>query len=144
MRISGKNLKLIYTHASEIYPHECFGFLVGVREGGGLVRRAVRGANVSGERSHRFEMASEEFLAVEAAAEREGMEVIGFYHSHPDWPAMPSQQDLKTAWSSSFYLIVSVHDWHPLNVTIWRLADGAPGRFEQVPVEVVDDEEQSD
>ena len=141
MRLSVGNLKHVCAHASEAYPYECFGFLVGAREGGGLVRRTVRGANVAGTRADRFEMDAHEFLAVDLAAEVDGLEVIGFYHSHPDWPALPSQSDLQLAWISSQYLIVSVHSWHPLSVTAWQLSHDEPSRFEQIPIEIVSDED---
>jgi proteasome lid subunit RPN8/RPN11 len=139
MRISGKDMDLIYAHASESYPCECFGFLLGVREGDDLVCRVRRGANVAALRPVSYEMDAQEFLAVDSDAERDGLEVIGFYHSHPDRPALPSQADLQRAWASSCYLIVSVHDWHPLSVTAWRLVGEADAHFAQITIELVDD-----
>ncbi len=140
MRISNRNLDLIYSHASQAYPYECFGFLVGVREGDGLVCRVLQGTNMAAQRPASFEMDAQEFLVIESDAERDGLEVIGFYHSHPDRPALPSQSDLQRAWASSCYLIVSVHDWHPLAVTAWRLADDRDARFAQISIELVPDD----
>jgi hypothetical protein len=56
MKITDAQLKHIYAHAGETYPHECFGFLVGAYDEGGLVHRVVRGTNLNTERADRFEM----------------------------------------------------------------------------------------
>jgi|YNPNPStandDraft_1061719.scaffolds.fasta_scaffold117163_2 proteasome lid subunit RPN8/RPN11 len=138
MRISAQCLRQIFSHATETYPYECFGFLVGISEGGGTVHRVERGSNLSHGQPARFEMDAAEFVHIVDVAERAGWEVIGFYHSHPDWPALPSQEDMRLAWSGHYYLIVSVIERHPATVTVWRLADDAPRRFLEVPLEVTD------
>lgn len=141
MRISSDHLRRIYGHATQIYPHECFGFLVGVHDQGGCVARVVPGVNVHVNRPDRFEMDAAEFLAVEAVAERDGLEVVGFYHSHPDWPPVPSTEDLRLAWGGSYYLIVAVHGAHPTSAAAWCLSADEPRRFVQVPIEVLADGE---
>lgn len=138
MRITDAQLKQIYTHAKEIYPHECFGFLVGTFDAGGLVYRAVRGTNLSTERADRFEMDPKEFVGIEKQADNEGLNVIGFYHSHPDWPAIPSQTDISWAWEGSYYLIVSVHEGRPFNTGVWSLSEEEPKRFVQESLEILD------
>jgi proteasome lid subunit RPN8/RPN11 len=137
MRISSDHLRRIYAHATRVYPYECFGFLVGIHGQAGCVARVVPGTNARSNRPDRFEMDAAEFLAVETEAERDGLEVIGFYHSHPDWPVLPSTEDLRLAWSGSYYLIVAVHGAHPTNVAVWRLSEDEPRYFTQVPLEVV-------
>ena len=139
MKITDAQLKQIYAHAEEIYPHECFGFLVGTFDAGGLVHRAVRGANLNAERADRFEMDPKEFVGVEKRADNEGLNVIGFYHSHPDWPATPSQSDITWAWEGSYYLIVSVHEGRPFNTGVWSLAEEEPKRFIQESLEILDE-----
>jgi proteasome lid subunit RPN8/RPN11 len=139
MKITDAQLKQIYAHAAETYPNECFGFLVGVPEGGGWVRDAVRGTNLRTDRADRFEMDPAEFVQVEKKADEDKLSVIGFYHSHPDWPAIPSQTDLTWAWEGSYYLIVSMHEGRPLNTGVWALAPGAPKRFEAEPLEILDE-----
>jgi len=68
-----------------------------------------------------------------------GLEIIGFYHSHPDWPAIPSQTDIDFAWEGMFYLIVSVHQGRPFNTTFWQLTEEKPRRFEQAALVIVDE-----
>jgi len=144
MKMTDAMLKQIYAHGRETYPQECFGFLVGLFEAGGTVRDVVRGANLEVGRNDRFKMDEREFLRVERQAEDSGYEIIGFYHSHPDWPAIPSQTDLLYAWEGSFYLITSIHEEMPLNSTVWQIAGDSPRRFVQHPLELVDDREWDD
>jgi proteasome lid subunit RPN8/RPN11 len=139
MKITDALLKQIYTHGKETYPRECFGFLVGTRDDGGSVRQTVVGTNLNTERTDRFEMDPKEFLQVDRQAEDAGYEIIGFYHSHPDWPAIPSQTDILSEVEGSFYMIVSVHEGRPLNTTVWQIADDEPRRFAQLPLEIVDE-----
>lgn len=141
MKISDALLKQIYAHGKETYPRECFGFLVGSFDGTGSVRRVVRGTNLNTERNDRFEMDPLEFVQVDQAAEDEGYEIIGFYHSHPDWPAIPSQTDILSEVEGSYYMIVSVHEGRPLNTGVWQIAEDAPRRFYQLPLEIVDERE---
>jgi proteasome lid subunit RPN8/RPN11 len=139
MKITDAQLKQIYAHAAETYPNECFGFLVGVFGDGGRVHGVVRGTNLRTDRTDRFEMDPVEFVRVEKEADEDGLSVVGFYHSHPDWPAIPSQTDLTWAWEGSYYLIVSMHEGRPFNTGIWVLAPGAPKRFEAEPLEILDE-----
>ena len=138
MKITDAMLKQIYAHGKESYPSECFGFLVGLFAGGGSVRQVVPGTNLEAGRNDRFKMDDLEFIRVERQAEAAGYEVIGFYHSHPDWPAIPSQTDLLFAWEGSFYLIASIHEGQPMNSTVWQIAADDPRRFVQSPLEIVD------
>ena len=139
MKITDAQLKQIYAHAADTYPGECFGFLAGTDEGRGTVRQAVRGANVKVDRPDRFEMDPEEFVQVAQKAEEAGWGIIGFYHSHPDWPPVPSQADLDGAWEGSYCLIVSVHEGRPFNTAVWLLAEEGPRRFVAQPLEVLDE-----
>ena len=139
MRISDVQLKNIYAHAKETYPYECLGFLVGTFDDGGVVHQAVRGTNLNTERADRFEMDPKEFVQVEKQADNQGLNIIGFYHSHPDWPAIPSQTDINWAWEGSYYLIVSVHDGRPFNSGVWLLSEAEPKRFKQEPLEILDE-----
>ncbi len=139
MKITDAQLKQIYAHAKEAYPYECLGFLVGTFEAGGLVRRVVRGTNLNVDREDRFEMDPKEFVRAEKEADDEGLNVVGFYHSHPDWPAIPSQTDIVWAWEGSYYLIVSVHEGRPFNTGIWSLEAEGLKRFIQEPLEILDE-----
>lgn len=138
MKITDAQLKQIYAHAKETYPHECCGFLVGNLEDGGLVREVRRATNHNKERADRFAISPEEFAQTQFAADDAGLEIIGIYHSHPDWPPIPSQTDMESAWEEVYYLIVSVHDGMPLNTNVWKLINEGTRRFEQIGLEIAD------
>jgi proteasome lid subunit RPN8/RPN11 len=140
MKITDAQLKQIYAHAKETYPHECCGFLLGGFDDGGLVRLVRRATNQNSERTDRFIISAAEFAEVQLAADEAGLDIIGIYHSHPDWPAIPSQTDMDNAWDDIYYLIASVHEGRPLNTQIWRLAENDPRRFEWVALEIVDEQ----
>ncbi len=139
MKITDSQLKQIYAHAKETYPRECFGFLMGHFDDCGQVSQIVLGTNLNTERNDRFDMDPKEFIQLKREAEETGLAVIGFYHSHPDWPAIPSQTDIDFAWDGMFYLIVAVHQGIILNTKVWRLADDEPRRFQQAILEIMDE-----
>ena len=67
----------------------------------------------------------------EKAAREKGIDVVGWYHSHPDHPAAPSQYDQDHAWPWYSYIIVSVHTGVPQDMTSWRLKDDRSGFLEE-------------
>lgn len=70
----------------------------------------------------RFSIAPADYFAVEAQADREGLAIVGFYHSHPDHPAVPSAYDLEHAWPHMHYLIVAVHQGEPTETRNYLLS----------------------
>lgn len=125
----------IRVHGSDSYPEECCGALLGNRRNSGsVVQRAVRMRNTNTERARdRFALNPLELMNVEKAADREGLELLGFYHSHPDHPADPSLTDLSFAapWPGFHWIIVSVRGGRPLDMKDW-VVEGE--RFVEVPV----------
>lgn len=106
--------------------------LVGrVRRGGAEVLRLAAGRNVHPQPRDRFELAPDDFLAAERAARADGLEVVGFWHSHPATGAVPSAVDRGAAWEGYSYLIVSLVGREQLRS--WRFAGGEP--VEQLIVE---------
>ena len=104
-------LEQIRAHAEETYPHECCGVLVGnARVKGWTVAYAVRADNVSKDsQRNRYAIAPLELVRILRDARRRDLEIAGFYHSHPDHPAMWSQTDLSEAhWIGCSYLITEV------------------------------------
>jgi proteasome lid subunit RPN8/RPN11 len=96
----------VRAHGEETYPHECCGALVGR---GAHVTAIVRLANTTEEGPRRrFLVRPSEYREAEQQAAALGGELLGFYHSHPDHPARPSQYDLDHAWPTFAYIIVSV------------------------------------
>ena len=142
MKITDAQLKQIYAHAKETYPHECCGFLLGTLDDV-LVRQVRRAANQNTDRTDRFVISGEEYAQAQFAADEAGLDIIGVYHSHPDWPPIPSQTDMESAWEEVYYLIASVHEGMPLNTNVWRLVSDGLRRFAWVPLEIVDEAEVS-
>ncbi len=96
----------IRAHGQETYPHECCGALIG-RDG--LVDAIVALPNTTEEGPRRrFLVRPSDYREAERQATALGGELLGFYHSHPDHPARPSQYDLDHAWPTFAYIIVAV------------------------------------
>ena len=96
----------IRRHGEETFPHECCGALVGTRR---RVTAAVPLPNTTEEGPRRrFLVRPSDYRTGGAAGRELGGELLGFYHSHPDHPARPSQFDLDHAWPTFAYVIVSV------------------------------------
>jgi proteasome lid subunit RPN8/RPN11 len=109
------------------YPLETCGVLVGRQTEGQIhVSRAVPARNVNSERTHdRYELAAEDFLAADLAAQAEGLEIVGIWHSHPDHPAQPSETDRMGAWQDWSYIILSVRQGRAVELRAWRLTGEA-------------------
>ena len=96
----------IRRHGEETYPHECCGALVGRAR---AVTDVVALPNTTEEGPRRrFLVRPSDYVLAERRASELGGELLGFYHSHPDHPARPSQYDLDHAWPTFAYVIVSV------------------------------------
>jgi proteasome lid subunit RPN8/RPN11 len=133
--ISAYLAEKIRAHGVETYPYECCGALLG-REQGGAIEREVLGLFPLVNRRddsprNRFAVTSDDVREAEKAASEQGLEVIGWYHSHPDHPARPSEFDRDNAWPWYSYVIVSVHTGVPQDMTSWRLKDDRSGYFEE-------------
>ena len=120
----------IEAEGAAAYPNECCGILVGRDVGAAgekrrVVDRLEPGTNVfeAGEQYHRFSIDPRQQMRAERAAEVEGKVVLGFYHSHPDHPARPSEYDREHAWPFYSYVIVKVAKGKPADMTSWLLDD---------------------
>lgn len=106
LTISGRVDDAIRAHGREAYPHECCGALIGRN---GIVADVLALPNTTEEGPRRrFLVRPSDYRAAEQRASELGAELLGFYHSHPDHPARPSQYDLDHAWPTFAYIIVSV------------------------------------
>jgi proteasome lid subunit RPN8/RPN11 len=111
----------IRRHGEETYPHECCGALVGR---GGRVTTTVPLPNTTEEGPRRrFLVRPSDYRMAESRATELSGELLGFYHSHPDHPARPSQYDLDHAWPTFAYVIVAVAAGRAGDMTVWWLKD---------------------
>ena len=111
----------IRRHGEEAYPHECCGALVGRNDSAAAVV-ALPNTTEEGPR-RRFLVRPSDYRLAEQRAGELGAELLGFYHSHPDHPARPSQYDLDHAWPNFAYVIVSVAAGAAADMTVWWLKD---------------------
>ena len=128
--ISPRHLQTIHQHAAMIYPEECCGILIGrrVEESDavtGVVERILSANNEREDESrhNRYVIDPQTVLAAHKEARTTGADVIGYYHSHPDCPAVPSDFDREHAWPGLTYLIVSVEKGKVVDSRSWQLAD---------------------
>jgi proteasome lid subunit RPN8/RPN11 len=113
--------RAIRRHGEETYPHECCGALVG-RDGRVMSAVALPNMTEEGPR-RRFLVRPSDYRMAEQKVGELGGELLGFYHSHPDHPARPSQYDLDHAWPTFAYVIVSVAAGAAGDMTVWWLKD---------------------
>ena len=101
----------IRAHAEETYPHECCGVLLGhATSEGWRVQSGVRAGNTRTDSAHnRYHIAPVELVKIQREASKQGMDIAGFYHSHPDHPAQWSPTDFAEAhWIGCSYVITEV------------------------------------
>ena len=130
----------IESEGSTAFPSECCGILIGrdIRDGAKtrrVVERLMPGQNVfeADERYHRFSIDPRLQMQAEREAEKSGQAVLGFYHSHPNHPARPSEYDREHAWPFYSYVIVSIMDRKPDRMTSWVLNDQT-NQFDEQPI----------
>jgi proteasome lid subunit RPN8/RPN11 len=137
IRMTGRALRTIREHGRRAYPEECCGALLGSNgPGGDVVASAEPIANSRADRrDRRFRIAPEDYLRLERRAAEEGRTLLGFYHSHPDHPAVPSEYDREHALPFFHYVVLGVASGEPGELASWVLSEdrGAFGREELLP-----------
>jgi S-sulfo-L-cysteine synthase (O-acetyl-L-serine-dependent) len=131
LTVSDDVLAAMCEHGARTYPDECCGALIG--NVSGEVVEALELSNGMDQRRRRFLIGPDAYRIAEARAAETGLTLIGFYHSHPDHPAVPSTFDLEHAWPNLHYLIVSVREGRADAVRTWRLRADRSG-FEEVSI----------
>jgi proteasome lid subunit RPN8/RPN11 len=128
VKLSAEVERAIRRHGEETYPHECCGALVGA---GNRIDAAVALPNMTEEGPRRrFLVRPSDYRIAEQQATERGCELLGFYHSHPDHPARPSQFDLDHAWPTFAYIIVAVGAGSAGDMTVWFLQEDR-SRFDE-------------
>jgi len=138
LKLSTEIAQKIRQHGAETYPNECCGALLGRDAAGSEATTGTGGVQPPPREilalfplvkrrddspRNRFSVTSEDVRDAEKAAQEKKLDVVGWYHSHPDHPARPSQYDREHAWPWYSYIIVSVANGKPEDMTSWRLSD---------------------
>ena len=127
LRIGVQEYEAMRAHGEETFPHECCGILLGqlgAEASGTEVRQIVRAGNTRTDSAHnRYHIAPEDLIRAQREGRRAGMDIVGFYHSHPDHPAQPSQTDLAEAhWYGCSYVITAVESGRAEATHAFRLS----------------------
>jgi proteasome lid subunit RPN8/RPN11 len=134
LRLRPADADAIRAHGRETYPHECCGFLLGAPDGG-EVQEIARASNAREDSpANRYLIPPVEFVRVQRDADARGLEIVGFYHSHPDHPARPSAFDRDHAWPGYAYLIAAVAEGEPKELKGYRL-EHVGGEFVEIVLE---------
>jgi proteasome lid subunit RPN8/RPN11 len=135
LKIGAGDVGQIHDHAIEAYPEECAGALVGMDNGGiKVVVDVWRAENTHAEeRSRRFLIEPLAIKKFEEQAEERDMGLLGFYHSHPDHPAEPSEYDREHAWPGYSYVIASLSSENVEDMRSWTLRDDRSG-YDEEPI----------
>jgi proteasome lid subunit RPN8/RPN11 len=145
-------MESIRAHGAEGYPHEICGLMIGPRVQGsprnrgeasdfvGLSNRTVtdvrRARNIIVERARdRYEIDPRDQIRIQREADSAGLDIVGYYHSHPDHPAQASRFDTERAWSGYVYLIIAVAEGKPVDANAF-VADQDGGPFRPEPLEI--------
>lgn len=135
IELSSENWERIGQHGTATYPNECGGFLLGKEQDGRKrIFEVVAVQNVwehselnpytvraEDSTRNRFLVQPEDHLRIDREAREKGLDIVGFYHSHPDHPAKPSEFDRMHAWPWYSYVILTVEKGVPGEITSWVL-----------------------
>ena len=126
LKIGKSQFEELCRHGEQSYPHECCGVLLGQINGEGVkhVRAVVRCGNTRTDSPHnRYHIDPRELITIQREARESELDIIGFYHSHPDHPARWSQTDLAEAhWIGCSYVITSVEQGRAAQTNSFELA----------------------
>ena len=118
-----QHLSEIRRHGERDYPFECCGLMLGRFEGSGksvVETYPISNAREEEAKRNRFLIRPDELMRGEKYAREKGLDVVGFYHSHPDDRAVPSQYDLDHAWPTYSYVVVSVEAGRAVDLRSWE------------------------
>jgi proteasome lid subunit RPN8/RPN11 len=123
--INGEQLNEMRRHGESDYPFECCGLMLGRFESTGqkvlLETYPISNAREEEAKRNRFLIRPEELMRGEKYARGKGLDVVGFYHSHPDDRAVPSKYDLDHAWPTYSYVVVAVTKGQATDLRSWEM-----------------------
>jgi proteasome lid subunit RPN8/RPN11 len=127
LRLPGSLADEIRRQGEAAYPAECCGALIGrVENGGKEVVRLAPAVNRRTDDPHRYLIVPDDLRRLEAEVRAAGLEIVGYYHSHPDHPAAPSAYDADHAWPWYSYVIVRIVAGRGADLASWVLDDDRP------------------
>ena len=135
LKLGSGDIDHIHEHAKESYPEECAGALIGMDTGEIKIVVDVWPTENTheGERERRFLIEPLQIKKFEEQAQERDIDLLGFYHSHPDYPAEPSEYDREHAWPYYSYVIASVGKDGVKEMRSWVLKDDRSG-YDEEPI----------
>lgn len=123
--LTKEHIREIETHGEKTYPFECGGMIIGQFSNDGkksvVEFLPMENAMDEAEQHNRVLILPKDVLRAERYARSQKLDVIGYYHSHPDHPAVPSQFDLDHALPVWTYIIVSVENGKAVDIRAWEM-----------------------
>jgi molybdopterin synthase sulfur carrier subunit len=123
LSVDARELARLHAHAQEGYPHEVVGILAGRRSDRSVTRVHPLRNERADSAHNRYKVSGLVLMRAERALEAEGLEIVGYYHSHPDHPAQYSDFDREHALPNMSYLITAVHEGRVVDTLSWRLVE---------------------
>ena len=135
LKLSSDVVARMRAHLEAGYPHEACGILIGEVAYNGakpvaktakdlvLVSNVWTVESESEGQRNRYLISPEDVARADREASKRGLDIIGFFHSHPDHPARPSETDREFAWPNISFVIMSVRNGRAVDVRSWVLRD---------------------
>ena len=154
LRIQYADYEALRAHGEETYPNECCGVLLGKNIAGesdrgaamnsaaadNMVQQIVRAGNTRTDSAHnRYNIAPQELVKIQRQARGLGLDIVGFYHSHPDHPAQWSTTDFAEAhWLGCSYVITSIEQGKAATTNSFLLTGTGEDdkKFEDEPIQI--------
>jgi proteasome lid subunit RPN8/RPN11 len=146
LKIGAESYRALRAHGEETYPYECCGVLLGRSlDGANQVEEVVRAGNTRTDSAHnRYQISPVELIRAQREGRERGLDIVGFYHSHPDHPAQWSKTDFAEAhWIGCSYVITSVQAGHAQQTNAFLLAGTSEEdkHFEDQPIDLLPSEQ---
>ena len=122
--LTAEHLSAMRAHGERDYPYECCGLMLGRFAGNRkqvIETYPISNAREEAAKRNRFLIRPEELMRGEKYAREQGLDVVGFYHSHPDDVAVPSQYDLEHAWPTYSYIVMAVEKGRAADLRSWEM-----------------------
>ena len=124
IRIDDEQLAQMRAHGERDYPYECCGLMLGRFADGRkqvVETYAISNAREEAAKRNRFLIRPDELMRGEKYARDKALDIVGFYHSHPDDRAVPSQYDLEHAWPTYSYIVMSIEKGRAVDLRSWEM-----------------------